>query len=655
MKKQVLIPYIYTLLQILLIFCMRRFFLLTVYQTVTCYAAVCLIGFVLSYLVQRGKHQRKQTIQSFHDAFLVLWSGFHGVIVLGFMTCGTYYLTLTQVTIVQIVNIFLGFVLYWLFYVLWGRVVPAIGCGNLLIGIVGTLNFYLVRFRGAPFQLSDFKAMQTAGNVANNYDYSPNATLFIALVDLIAWFVVWKVSLKQEQRVKRWNRVSVIGTVILVVGCAALPVMNYPQVHANTNQFAQDAYLVDLLAEIMGSTQTLPEDYSLAEVQEIIEKVRGGEQEDAPTVSPEVLPNILVIMNEAFSDLRVLGEFETNVPVLSYWDSLEKNCIRGWANVSVLGGSTANSEYEFLTSDAVALYPNTIPYNKFFDGTEGYPGIASVLEQLGYETTVFHPYLSSGWNRRQVYREMGFDNIVFSEDLDEELDSLRLYVSDKGNYDYIMQHFEEKQKGKPQFFFNITMQNHGGYTYDGDDFETTVQLTGDMAGEFPQTEQYLSLIKASDGALRELLSYLENYEEPTIVVMFGDHQPRLEDGFYEYVTGKHPNTWSLEQRMQQYKTPFLIWHNYETESQQLGDVSLNYLASVLLENAGLPMSDYQEYVLTQYQELPVINTIGLLDATGNVFAKGSEEYRTRTREYRLLMYNHTVDDKNRVDVFFGSE
>ena len=175
-----------------------------------------------------------------------------------------------------------------------------------------------------------------------------------------------------------------------------------------------------------------------------------------------------------------MGEIETDQPFLEYWDSLEENCIKGWANVSVFGGTTANSEYEFLSSDATALYQNpVIPYNNYFEQTDVYQSMVSVLIDQGYETTAFHPYLSSGWNRTQVYRAMQFDHIIFSEDLEQPLDTMRLYTSDEGDYTYIRQYFDQKEKNTPQFFFNVTMQNHSGYTYDGDNFKTTVHLRGE--------------------------------------------------------------------------------------------------------------------------------------------------------------------------------
>ena len=167
----------------------------------------------------------------------------------------------------------------------------------------------------------------------------------------------------------------------------------------------------------MGSTQSLPEDYSLDEVRRIMEayeedqEVQRNEEEDGILGTDEnssvmEFPNIVVIMNEAFSDLRVLGDFETTEPVLEYWDSIQENMICCWANVSVLGGKHGKlrirvSHLRFHGG----AYSAAVPYNS---------------------------YLSSGWNRTQVYRAMGFDRILFLDDVGEELDTLRIYVSDRG-------------------------------------------------------------------------------------------------------------------------------------------------------------------------------------------------------------------------------
>lgn len=635
---------IYAILQVALLIFLRKFYLLTVYQTAATYLAVALGGAFLLYIPQ------KRWTKVIQDVYLLLWSSFHGVIVLGFLTQGTFYLTLTQLTMIQIVNLFLGFLIYWLFYIVSGKYHIAVKWGNVMLGFLGILNHYLVRFRGAPFCVADIKAARTAGNVFMTYNYMPDIYILVAIADLLVWYILLKKTYEDnraEEKVKRRNPWNLAVSAVMLLGCIWLFGGAYQAVYAATGQFAKDSYLADLLADALGSTEMYPEGYSSKEAERILQESLVNEQKKEQLQSEEKQrqPNIVVIMNEAFSDLRVLGEFETNVPVWEYWDTLQDNCVKGWANVSVLGGTTANSEYEFLSSDSVALYLNdgVIPYNSYFSREDKYESIVSVLKEQGYETTAFHPYLSSGWNRTQVYRAMQFDNIIFSEDLTEELDKMRLYVSDCGDYEYVKQWFEKKEDGKPQFFFNVTMQNHGGYTYDGEDFQTTVQLAGDMAGKFPQTEQYLSLIRESDLALRGLLTYFENYDEPVVVVMFGDHQPRLEDEFYSYVTGDDMAGWSVEQQMNQYKTPFIIWHNYETDAVDLGDVSLNYLGSILLQDTGLAMSDYQKYVLRQYEVAPVVSRLGAKDNLGAVYVRDSEEFARMTEEMQMLLYWHTVD------------
>lgn len=659
---------IYAVFQIVLLFFLRKLYLLTVYQTVAFYGAISLAGIALlciSRYLLRKEEQKQEAGKgcriwiALRDSYLVFWSGIHGAIVLGFMTCGTFYLTLTQVTVVQIVNLFLGVALFWVFYILSGKAVTAVGLGNLVIGIMGTANYYLVKFRGAPFQLSDIKAARTAANVVGNYDFTPSLLLIVAILDLVIWYFVWRLALKEENgktalKCKRWNPVSIAGTVVVAAGCVTLQVCDFGKVYAETQQFTQDTYLATLLAEVMGSSNALPEGYSEDTVTDIVNRFSGtvGDNLEAAETLSGSKPHIVVIMNEAFSDLRVLGSFETTEPVLEFWDSLDENVIRGWANVSVLGGNTANSEYEFLTSDSLGAFPGTIPYNRYFHSEDAYPGMVSVLKEQGYETTAFHPYYASGWNRTQVYRSMQFDRIVFLDNLEQELDTVRRYVSDEADYGYIIDYFEQNKGGKPQMFFNITMQNHGGYAFDNDEFPATVQLAGDARGRFPQAEQYLTLMKASDEALEGLLDYFSEYEEPVIVVLFGDHQPRLEDGFYEYVTGQPVGAWDPEQRMNQYKTPFIIWHNYETESYDAGDISLNYLAALTMQSAGLSLSDYQQYVLRQYEQLPVVSSIGIRTADGQLFAAGSNEYAECIREYRMLVYNHTVDREGRLEEFY---
>ena len=47
--------------------------------------------------------------------------------------------------------------------------------------------------------------------------------------------------------------------------------------------------------------------------------------------------------------------------------------------------------------------------------------------------------------------------------------------------------------------------------------------------------------------------------------MFGDHQPKLPDSFYELLYGKSLNNLSLKELQKKYKVPFIIWANYDID------------------------------------------------------------------------------------------
>ena len=89
-----------------------------------------------------------------------------------------------------------------------------------------------------------------------------------------------------------------------------------------------------------------------------------------------------MVMNESFSDLRVLGKYTTNKEIMPFFDSLNKNVVKGYAESSVYGGYTANSEFEFLTGCTKTFLPGN-PYLQYID--DYLPSVISnIKSQKGY-------------------------------------------------------------------------------------------------------------------------------------------------------------------------------------------------------------------------------------------------------------------------------
>ena len=104
------------------------------------------------------------------------------------------------------------------------------------------------------------------------------------------------------------------------------------------------------------------------------------------------------------------------------------------------------------------------------------------------------------------------------------------------------------------------MQDHGGYT-----FKCSEDITINMNGDYPLTEQYLTTLHNSDAALEVLISYFQQIQEPTVILLFGDHQPAIEQEFLEELYGKKIEDLSLEEKQREYIMPFMIWANYDIE------------------------------------------------------------------------------------------
>ena len=137
--------------------------------------------------------------------------------------------------------------------------------------------------------------------------------------------------------------------------------------------------------------------------------------------------------------------------------------------------------------------------------------------------------------------------------------------------------------------------------------------------------------------------------------MFGDHQPNVETEFISELLGvKDLSSLTIEQEQKRYTTPFYIWANFDIEEKIIPRLSVNYLSSLLLDIAGLELTEYNKYLLKLSETLPVINTAGYIDSEG-VYYKWSDvsPYTEIIKEYERIQYNCIFDQKNiDTDIFF---
>ena len=531
----------------------------------------------------------------------------------------------------------------WAFGIAWG---------------IGMANHYLISFRGRTLFPGDFLTLRTAANVAGNYDYRPDSMQWLTIGIFAAVLVLLSFLPREEKRPFDWRGFApaAAGTAVFLAAFFGTGWVEGLGIEPSMWTTRGNGLVLNFTVCLKYMKVEKPDSYS----QETLAALAGENPSDAADAAASadggIRPvNVIVIMNESLSDLSVLPGVESNMDAMPFLRSLTENTVKGYAYSSVFGGTTANSEYEFLTGNTTAFLPaGTVPYQMYV--SPGDPSLVGQMEALGYTTIAAHPYRSSGWNRPTVYADYGFDEVYFESDFQDRAymrgDERTGYVTDRCDYENLIRWYEEKEEGQPLFLFNVTMQNHSAYQMAWTNLPKEVWLTGELENRFQTVNQYLSLVYQSDQAFEDLIDYFSQVEEPTMILLFGDHQPQVATNFYTDVLGTNPDTAAAQKKQM---VPFVLWANYDIPEAQGVELSLNYLSALLMDTANLPMTGYQKFLSQLWETAPVINTVGIRDAQGNWYGENAalpEELDGAIEDYKVLLYNNVFDKKDRVESFF---
>lgn len=544
----------------------------------------------------------------------------------------------------QFFNIILFELVAWILFFLFRSAKWALRTEGIVAMTAGLANAYVYSFRSLPLVPWDIYSVKTAMSVADNYDFMPSVRYvvvvlgFVAIISAVRFF-----DLRLEKL--KWYAGLAAAVVICIILSGVTHVLqqeDFQNRHRMYNKLFTPVYMwqvngfaLTMVMELPYISVDKPDGYDKnAAEEQLVAYEKKAKENDIQTKNKQD-PNIIVIMDEAFSDLAILGDFQMNKDYMPYFHSMQgaDNTISGYLNVSVCGGNTANTEFEFLTGNTMAFLPQgSVPYQQYVK--HNIEALPSYLTGLGYETYGMHPYYASGWDRDTVYPLLGFEHTAFIEDYTDR-EYIRKYVSDRSCVEKIKETFEQKKTGKPMFLFNVTMQNHGSYSDAYDNFIPDIAVEGASSESL---SAYLSLIAKTDQALEELITYFKNVNEPTMIVFFGDHQPN--DVVAEPVlrlNGKSSRNLSEEDTKLRYQVPYLIWANYEIDTKTKEDTSANYLGMKVLEAAGITLPAYQEFLKDFEKGYPILSAVRTEAASSPEISKN---------EYRQLQYYELFDKGN---------
>lgn len=356
--------------------------------------------------------------------------------------------------------------------------------------------------------------------------------------------------------------------------------------------------------------------------------------------------NVVMVLSEAFTDPTVIKGVQIGRDPIPFTRDLMSRTTSGSMLAQLLGGGTANIEYELLTGLSLADYqPQLVsPYQMLVPKSSSFPSSVGYFRDRGYRAVAVHPYRREFYHRDDVYPVLGFDDFIDEKKMqftsrlkDSE------FISDASAYDQVLAELEDSRK--PVLLNLVTMQNH--YSYN-EQFESDWPIEAPRDLEADLTS-YVTGLNYSDRELERFLDALGTSPERTAVIFYGDHQPAIWPEDLVALNG--------EPAMK--TTPYLVWTNFPSKIVATPPLlSPTHFLPVLFDQINAPIPAYYALLDELRRLVPAREQGVAYDATGDLVSEDdlSLEAQTVIRDYRLVLYDLSVGERfSQAAMFYGAE
>lgn len=234
-------------------------------------------------------------------------------------------------------------------------------------------------------------------------------------------------------------------------------------------------------------------------------------------------------------------------------------------------GTSSDAEFTFNTS----LMPSTkgTVFVNYFD--RDYISIPKLLKEQGYYTYSMHANTGEFWNRNTMHKSLGYDKF-YSKDSYIIDETIGLGLSDKSFFRQsvdIMKQIKEEEN-KPFYSLLIMLSNHTPFSDLAlmEDYKTTIDVTIDnqtVTRDYLNNTtmgNYLRSVHYADSAIGEFIDNLdkEGLLENTVLVIYGDHDARLDFEDFNLLYNYDPTTDTIKTENDEGYIPYTKY-NYELD------------------------------------------------------------------------------------------
>ena len=510
---------------------------------------------------------------------------------------------------------------------------------NLIVCGFSVANRVKIEVRDEPVFPRDLALLKEVGAIVSDYDISyPWGAIGIVVIASLL-LVVLGVFIRCKPfplaRLRGW-----FGSLLGIIASGAVLVSLIFTVYASNDLYnsfkVSNAYYVPAVFNELGFPYCFCHQFTTYPVDKPDGFSKGQaelwEQEAAPQKGEKQPVNVIMVMNEAFSDITDHEAFafdETNEPLPNLQAMRQDpHAVTGHIVVPNFAAGTANTEFDVMTGiQTNALSATTTSAMRVVN--RNLDSLFRVYGENGYHTSYFHPGDNWFYNRENVLVWMGAEETRFTNGM-ENMETKGRWVTDQYLVGQIQNEFEETvADGNNLFHYMTTIQNHMSYTPDkyGEGYSyPDVPLNISVSGHVETLlKVYIEGARDADAMLGELKSYFSVQEEPVVLVFFGDHLPYLGDnqvGYEELGMAAEPY-WA---ELASYETPFVIWANdtafemldWSAAAELPETISASFLGAAVLELTGHSSdSSWFSFLNDLRREFPVVqkNTAVLSDGT----------------------------------------
>ncbi len=555
--------------------------------------------------------------------------------------------------------------LYLLFLSVTGRLYLSLFMSVSVTVLFGLTHANKMTFLGEPLYPSDFKQvthiLEVIPMVLGAFSIWKLLILGLIFVLIVSYVVIIYLQMN-EIKTPWWARGIVLCLSIFIF----YSFFNYPKTYVNAlaeksdvkivrwnqpSNYRDNGMVFGFLSNLHVDAFDKPAGYSKKAVQEIANRIQDQASEKQPVKKGDVKnPNIVFIMSEAFWDPTKLENVTYSKDPLPVTRELMKKYSSGSVLSPTFGGGTSNVEFEALTGFSMRfLKAGSLPYQQLIDQKDFIPSIVSELEARKYESLAMHPYNKVFYKRNRVYDTFGFNRFLHMNSMKNK-EMTGPYISDEAVAHEILDNI--KSKDKPMFVHAVTMQNH--FPYAADRYKkNSIKVSGLSPASNAELETYAEGLSQSDRALELLVKKLETMEEPTLVVLWGDHLPILGQNKAIYEEAKFMEPYNPKIELQKFsETPLLMYANYDLPREDLKVMSPSFIGPTLFNLAGLEQPPFYTFLDEVKSELPGIKPGLLINNEQRSEFALSKKQQQLLKDYQMLQYDLLVGKQYSREILF---